>query len=286
MHMFSTTPQGPFELTVARDRFDRWPELPDGSLVAAFPVEGWQTSAAVTVRRTKTGMITGEVHGAGPHAAQAWRQVETALSIDIDGTTFPALAERDPVLGRIQRELSFMRPMCATSPYEAAVARVLGQRSSIVQQRKIRAQMAAELGDAIDVAGRTLHALPRPQVLLATDSWPGVSAAKMTALHAVCEAALAGKLATSYLRARPFVEVVAELRALRGIGAWTSQGIVLRGAGLADEIPDDETTRKAVRFAYRLPRVPSHAEVVARGEAWRPYRMWAVVLLHVWMRRA
>jgi len=284
MHMFSTSPSGPFDLRVARDYFDGWPELADGSLAVAFPVEGWQTSAAVTVTR-KAGAVVGEVHGAGAHAAQAWRQIETALSLDRDGAGFPALAERDPVLGNIQRELACLRPICATSPYEAGVARVLGQRSSIAQQRRIRKRMAEELGDAIDVAGRTLHALPRPQVLLAQSKIAGVSAAKLGSLHALCEAALAGRLSTEHLRARPFADVVAGLRALPGIGAWTSQGIVLRGAGLVDEVPDDETTRRAVQYAYGLAEPPSHGDVLARAEAWRPYRMWAVVLLHVWMRR-
>jgi DNA-3-methyladenine glycosylase II len=277
--MFSVTPQGPFELDVARDYFDRWPNLE-----VAFPVEGWQTSAAVALARDGD-KVTGTIHGAGKHAEQAWRQVLTALSLDIDGRGFPDVGRRDPVVGRIQRELRCMRPMCSTSPYEAAVARVLGQRSSIAQQRKIRARMAEELGDAIAINGRTLHALPRPHVLRSTPKLAGVSAAKMSALHAVCEAALAGKLATTYLRSRPYADVLAELRALRGVGDWTSQGIVLRGAGLADEVPDEPMTKKAVQYAYELPDVPTHAEVLARAEAWRPYRMWTVVLLHVWFRR-
>jgi DNA-3-methyladenine glycosylase II len=283
--MFSTSPRGPFDLMVARDYFDGWPALDADTLAIAFPVEGWQTSAAVTVKRTADGSITATVHGAGDHAEQAWRQVQTALSLDIDGTGFPDVGTRDPIVGRIQRELAWMRPINATSPYEAAVARVLGQRSSIAQQRRIRAHMAAERGDAIEVDGRTLDALPRPQVLLSIDKLPGVSAQKLATLHAIAEAALAGKLATPRLRDRPFPEVLAELRALRGVGEWTSQGIVLRGAGVVDEVPDDATTRKAVQHAYGLAEPPTYAEVVARAEAWRPFRMWTVVLLHVWMRR-
>lgn len=283
MHMFSAIPTGPFELDVARTHFDRWPELPDGRLAVAFPVEGWRTSAVVTLAPG----VTGEVHGAsGADAEQAWQQVMTALSLDVDGTAFPAVGRRDPVVGRIQRELAYLRPICSLSPYEAAVARVLGQRSSIAQQRRIRASMAAELGDAITVAGTTLHAFPRPQRLRELAAFRGVSAAKLTALRAIAEAALAGKLSTDYLRARPYPAALAELRELPGIGEWTSQGIVLRGAGVADEVPDDAMTRKAVQYAYQLDAAPSHAEVVRLAEAWRPYRMWTVVLLHVWMRRS
>lgn len=281
MHMFSVTPKGPFDLTAARDYFDKWPVVGD-ELAVTFPVEGWKTSAVVTLKPN----LEGTVHGAGAHAEQAWRQVLTALSLDHDGSGYPEVGKRDPVVGRIMRELGPMRPICFLSPYECAVALVLGQRSSIAQQRRTRARLAEELGDKIRVSDRTYHAFPRPQIILEQQKLAGVSAQKLAALHAVAEAALAGKLSTAYLRDRPYAAAIEQLRTLRGIGEWTSQGIVLRGAGLVDEVPDDMMTKKELQAAYSLPEPPTHAEVVARAEAWRPYRMWTIVLLHVWFRRS
>ena len=66
---------------------------------------------------------------------------------------------------------------------------------------------------------------------------------------------------------------------------FIAQGIVLRGAGVADEVPFDDVTAQAVQQAYELPTAPDRTSILARAEAWRPYRMWATVLLHQQLRR-
>ena len=58
----------------------------------------------------------------------------------------------------------------------------------------------------------------------------------------------------------------------------------MRGAGLVDAVTDDDITPRAIQLLYRLRERPNRAEVLRRAEAWRPYRMWAVVLLNVWLR--
>ncbi len=47
-------PQGPFDLANQNQYFGGWPTLPDdpGAIVIAFPVEGWQGSAAVVLRQS------------------------------------------------------------------------------------------------------------------------------------------------------------------------------------------------------------------------------------------
>ncbi|MBS2032734.1 MAG: hypothetical protein JST54_32980 [Deltaproteobacteria bacterium] len=283
VHRFSMKPLGPFSLTAARDYFERWPEH-EGGLAVAFPVEGWQGTAAAVVR-LREGRVEADIHCDAALADTAWKQLLAALSLDFDGTDFPKLAERDPVLGKIQRALDFMRPMCSLTPYEAAVARVLGQRRSIVQQRAIRKKLADARGDKFELGPLKLAAFPRPQVLLEVDAIPGVDAKKLAQLHSLAHAALAGKLDRERLRALPYDDALAELREMPGVGDWTSQGIMLRGAALVDTVPDDGATQQAVQFAYGLKEQPSHAEVLKRAEAWRPFRMWAVVLLHIWLRR-
>jgi len=251
--------------------------------VAAFPVEGWRASAAVVVSQSD-GVVAGEVHASVGERDAAWQHVLAALSLDFDGDGFVGVGERDPVIAGIQRRYGFLRPVCNFTPYEAAVARVLGQRISIAQQRRIRAAMAGDLGDVLEIDGMAFSAFPRPQALLEVQSYPGVSAEKLRRLHAVCTAALDGSLNRERLRSVPLAKATAQLRRIHGVGEWTAQGIVLRGAGVVDEIPDDDVTKQAVQRAYRLDRPPTQAEVEHRAQAWRPYRMWAIVLLHVWLR--
>ncbi|MFN2581940.1 MAG: hypothetical protein ABR498_04265 [Candidatus Dormibacteria bacterium] len=40
-----------------------------------------------------------------------------------------------------------------------------------------------------------------------------------------------------------------------------------------------------VQRAHQLDAVPTHEQVLRIAEQWRPLRMWALVLLHVWFPR-
>ena len=69
------------------------------------------------------------------------------------------------------------------------------------------------------------------------------------------------------------------------VGAFIAQGVLIRGASLVDEVSDDEVTSQAIQSAYELPEVPDRATILRIAEPWRPYRGWATVLLHMWLRR-
>ncbi len=286
-HSFELTPQGPFDLAAQRLFFGGWPVFePDpGALAMAFPVEGWSHSAVVVLQQGPTGVITGTVHGPPPSVAEsAWRQALGVLSLDVDGSGFPSVGERDPAVGRLGRAHTWMRPVLFHSPYEAACNFVIGQRISQVQARALRRRMGEESGDRIEVDGATLTAFPRPQQLLELAEVRSLPEEKLTRLHAVARAALDGVLDRQRLRSMAVPAALAELSAIRGIGPFSAQGILHRGAGLVDEVTDDPVSKQAVQRLYGLDHLPTQEEVLRRAQPWRPYRMWALVLLHVWIR--
>jgi DNA-3-methyladenine glycosylase II len=281
-------PRGPFVLAEANRYFGGWPVLASdpSAIVMAFPVEGWRTSAAVVVRQEADGALVGEVHHAqGEDAEAAWRTALAALSADADGTGFQAVGERDPVIGRLQARFGPIRPVCFHTPYEAASALVIGHRLSIAQTRAIRARLSEEHGDALSVGDERFYAFPRPEVLLGLEKFGVVAGEKMERVHGVAEAALSGRLDRERLRSLPYAEALADVRSLRGVGAFIAQGVLIRGASLVDEVSDDEVTMQAVQHAYGLAEVPDRATVLRIAEAWRPYRAWTSVLLHLWLRR-
>lgn len=293
MERFRIEPRGPFALADANRYFGGWPTLANdpNAIVMAFPVEGWRTSAAVVVRQESSGSVVGEVHGSAEAASHAdaeaaWRTVLAAVSLDVDGSDFAEVGKRDPVIGGLQDHFGLMRPVCFHSPYEAAAALVIGHRLSIAQTRSIRARLAAEHGDSVAVdANERFAAFPRPQVLLELDRFGPIVGDKMERLHGIAEAALAGRLDRQRLRAMPVIEALADLRTLRGVGAFIAQGILIRGASVGDEISDDEVTVQAIQYAYGLASPPDRSAISQMAEAWRPYRAWAMVLLHMWLRR-
>lgn len=289
MKRFSVSPEGPFALAEANRYFGGWPTLAadPGAVVMAFPVEGWQTSAAVVVRQESAGCVVAEVFGAAAKqdAESAWRTALAAVSLDVDGTDWPDVGKRDAVIGGLQKHFGLLRPVCFHSPYEAAAALVIGHRLSIVQTRSVRARLAAEHGDSVAVGDERFSAFPRPQVILELERCGPISGEKMERLHGVAAAALAGRLDRQRLRAMAAADALGDLRLLRGVGAFIAQGVLIRGAGLPDEVSDDEVTSQVVQHAYGLPSPPDRATMLKLAEPWRPYRAWAMVLLHMWLRR-
>jgi DNA-3-methyladenine glycosylase II len=278
-----TSIRGPYDLARQSAFFGGWVRAAGQGIVMAFPVEGWTHSAAVVVRQ-RGDTVRGEVYGG---SATAWAQALAVLSLDADGTGYPAVGERDPVIGALQREHAFLRPVLFHSPYEAACAFVIGHRLRIEQGRAIRTRMAREYGEAFEVAGETVHAFPAPQRLRELTAIPGVNDEKVARLHGIAGATLDGLLDRARLRAMPPAEALSAVRTLRGVGAFFAAGIVLRGAGLLDAVPDgDELTRAGIRRFYALGAGPADADVERITDGWRPYRTWCSVLVHACERRA
>jgi DNA-3-methyladenine glycosylase II len=280
---FEVTPQGAFDLETQAGHFGGWPRLGD-RVVMAFPVEGWQGSAAVVVRQ-RGDTVTGDVHGGREaDAPQAWQQALATVSLDVDGAGFVDIGRRDPVIGRLQAESHHLRPVLFHSPYEATCAFVIGHRITIVQTRRIRQRMAEAVGATIEIEGTAFRAFPDPGTLLRLESFPGVAPVKIERLHHVARAALEGNLDRARLRSLPEQDALTQLRTLPGVGEFFAQAILMRGAGLVDAVTEDDLTPRAIQLLYGLAERPDRAAVLKRAEAWRPYRMWAIVLLNVWVR--
>ena len=70
--------------------------------------------------------------------------------------------------------------------------------------------------------------------------------------------------------------VINQLIAIKGIGRWTAEMILIFALGRPDVLPvDDLGFVEGVREAYGLAVRPTRKEMQARGELWRPYRTFA-----------
>lgn len=282
--MSTFAPKGPFDLANQNQYFGGWPTYRD-SIVMAFPVEGWQSSAAVIVSRGKGEKISISVHGRNVDVSRATSQALAVLSLDVDGSDWPSVGKKDRRIGHLQVKYGYVRPILFHSPYEAAAHFIIGHRISIKQGQAIRAKMSEAAGDAITVDGNAFHAFPLPRRLLEISEFSGLNATKIKRLHGIAQAALAGTLDREHLRELPVEEARKQLLGLDGVGPFFASGILNRGVGVVDAITEDDLTRHAVKAAYQLRTSPTYKEVLRIAENWKPFRMWAEVLLHIWLWR-
>jgi DNA-3-methyladenine glycosylase II len=160
-------------------------------------------------------------------------------------------------------------------PYTALVRAIVGQQLSVHAARAIYGRLLERFD------GQP----PTPQQIL--DDEPdelrvavGLSHAKTAYLRSLAEHVLAGELELDRLEQLSDDEVMAELVAVKGIGAWSAHIFLMFTLGRPDVLAvGDLGIRRAVERAYALPGLPSAAELTALGEPWRPHRTAACVLL-------
>ena len=101
----------------------------------------------------------------------------------------------------------------------------------------------------------------------------GFSRAKTMALRDIAEKTLAGVVPTSRAIARMGdEEIIERLTAVRGVGRWTVEMLLIFKLGRPDVLPaDDFGVRNGMRVAFELPAMPTSKEVLALGERWRPF---------------
>ena len=298
METFTLVPRGPFSLAASIGFLEgftpaSYSGAADGMLELAFPVEGSWRTVGVRVRQDGADAAAGEM-GTGPVRAEIVSpaapgsdlmaevrpQVERILSLDVDGSGFPAVGERDPVVGEVQRRYPGLRPVGFWSPYEAAVWTIIGHRIRITQAAAIKARIAERLGEPVSFGGRVVHAFPSPQRLTKLDTFPGLAGRKPEWLRSLAQAALDGQLDAARLRAMPHEEAMADLKKLPGIGDFSAGLTLLRGAGAPDAVPGQEPRlARAVALAYGLAGPAGPGQLREISENWRPYRTWVTLLL-------
>lgn len=209
-------------------------------------------------------------------------RVRRVFDLTADPETIAAHLSRDPDLARMVAARPGLRAPGAWDGLELGVRAILGQQITVPAAVKLAGRLTAEYGEPLppEWAGEGLtHAFPSADRLAAADIashglMPGARARAISGLAAavVADPNLFGSRAG-------LEAAVAALRALPGIGEWTAQYIAMRQLREPDAFPAaDVGLMRALADAEGVR--PTPAQLLARAEAWRPWRAYAA--LHLW----
>jgi DNA-3-methyladenine glycosylase II len=191
---------------------------------------------------------------------------------------------KDPVLARIVA-ISDQYTLGQTprgSAFEMLARSIASQQlSGLVARRIIERLILLHDGRFPDPAQ---IAAASPESLRAV----GFSFAKIAALHDLAAHALDGRLPPDeQLRALDDEAIIERCVAVRGIGRWSVQMLLMFHFGRPDVMPaDDFGVRNGFRLAYGLKGLPRPKALLAWSERWKPHRsagawyLWRAVELH------
>lgn len=154
-------------------------------------------------------------------------------------------------------------------------------RSILYQQLsgKAAATIVGRVEGAID--GKRLHAEGLDRVDDADLRACGVSGNKLLALRDLCAHERRGEIpGLRQMAAMDDESIIAALSAVRGIGRWTVQMMLMFRLGRPDQLPiDDLGVRRGAQRIDGLDTPPTPRALQARGACWGPYRSLASMYL-------
>jgi len=181
------------------------------------------------------------------------------------------LAALDPALARL---------IARVGPYTVRPARPMRPFDSLAESIAYQ-QLSGKA--AATIFGRVRALYPKrkwfsPELVLATADemfrGAGLSGSKTAAIKDLAAKTISGVVPTlAVLEQMGDEEIITRLTAVRGIGRWTVEMLLLFDLGRLDVWPvDDYGVRKGYAKTFRKRKLPTAKKLFAIGEKWRPYR--------------
>src|SRR5712691_1053238 len=180
------------------------------------------------------------------------------------------LSSIDPIMANAITRVGPCTLMPNPNIFESLIDAIISQQISVKAADAIMARLRATLPNR----------LMTPEALIQIDHEAlravGLSTPKARYVRNLVEQISSGQLNMAQLSELDDETVIQQLVAVKGIGRWTAEMILIFSLARPDVLPvDDLGFVEGVREAYGLASRPTRKELLERGELWRPYRTFA-----------
>lgn len=221
----------------------------------------------------------------GPLDQGRWREVlgrvRAFLSVDEDLALFYAQAGEDAAVAPLVAQYRGLHHVRFPSPFEAACWGLINQRTAQSAARRMKAALARRAGGRLEVDGVEHLAFPEPQAVasLGLDELERLLPGGRRGAAVYAAARAFATVDDAFLREGPIDDVRAWLRAIHGVGPFTSSFVLYRGLGRFDGV--SVVADKLVQAAQALYGRPMTQRDVARIA--ESYGTWGGYwMLYVW----
>lgn len=256
------------------DRFER------GIYSRIFVIGGKPFEVSIMQPSTGENVVEMEVTGTtvtDEVRSEAAAVVGKVLGLFTDLSLFYGMARHDRDLWALVSMFRGLKPPRFPTIYEGVVNGIACQQLSLNVGITLLNRLAEGCGPALDPKnGRSAHAFPAPDDILTLSASSlkkmGFSTRKAEFLLDVSRAVYSGELDLEGLALFDREEAVKFLRGIRGIGRWTAEYVLLRGAGDQSTFPgDDAGGRNKLARWLGISDPLTYGAVQRIMSRWRPF---------------
>ena len=203
--------------------------------------------------------------------------LEGMLGLRIDLSGWYRMAERDPRLRTLAARFKGVKPPRFPSVFEALVNGFACQQLSLIVGLELLNRLAAMCAVSRGrCGGRSVYAFPSAEEVakLAPSRYQaiGFSRQKVRALLGLARGIDGGVINLDTLAGQDDAATHARLLAIRGVGRWTAEYVMLRGLGRLHVFPgDDVGAQKNLARWLGRPSPLDYAGVKRVVDKWQPY---------------
>ena len=184
------------------------------------------------------------------------------------------LTRADPALGRFIKKYEpvTLAPNNRITLFEALVKSVIGQQLSGKAAHSILSKLKDQVGGKTPISPEKILSTPYGKIRSA-----GVSESKARTIIALAEMTKTGAIPSSRkMRRMSDEEIVHALTAVKGIGQWTAEMILMFKLGRADVMPaTDLGVRKGYSIIFKSKALATPKTILEHSQKWSPYRSFA-----------
>ena len=220
-----------------------------------------------------------ESHVAATVALEAWgdfgaavHRLRRLLDLDADPTAVDAALGTHPAMASLVAHTPGRRSPATVDPFETAVRAVIGQQVSVAGAATVAGRIVEDLGAALRVDDSSLTRVfpTAPELAEADPTTWAMPSSRSATIQRLALAVATGDVVLE--EAADPSELRASLLAIKGIGPWTADYVVMRGLGHPDTfLPGDLGVRRSAE-ALGIDLSDPHR--------WSPWSSYAVH--HLW----
>ncbi|WP_314303054.1 DNA-3-methyladenine glycosylase [Brevibacillus parabrevis] len=214
------------------------------------------------------------------------RTIRHVFCADLDLLPIYEQMQEEAELAVLVKRFRGLRLMHDSDLFQSMVKTIIGQQINLTFAANLTQRLLALAGDeVVDERGVKFLAFPTAEAVarLAVEDLRPLQFSQRKAEYIIdyARAIVDGTVKLERLWAMEDEEVVAHLTALRGIGRWTVECLLMFGMGRPNLLPAaDIGLRNGISLVYKLDTKPDEKEIRRMGERWEPWR--SIYSLYIW----